>query len=133
MCSKLRMCHLSKAEASEFYAVHQRQPFFEALTDFMSSGKILAMELVSSDGIAKWQALIGPTSPATARSEAPQSLRAQFGSDDMKNAFHGSDAPDTAEKARSNVLPDVLPLMLRLLTSACGTFKTWAGLSKAAV
>jgi Nucleoside diphosphate kinase len=38
-CSKLRMCHLSKAEAAAFYQVHRDKPFFEKLTSFMSSGE----------------------------------------------------------------------------------------------
>ena len=94
--SKLRMCQLSKAEACAFYEVHQSKPFFEKLTDFMSSGKMVAMELVATNAIGKWRNLIGPTDSETARSEAPASLRAQFGTDNTKNACHGSDAPDTA-------------------------------------
>lgn len=91
------MCHLSKQEACAFYAVHEGKPFFEKLTDFMSSGRIVAMELMAPDAIAKWRALIGPTNSETARAEAPKSLRALFGTDNTQNACHGSDAPETAE------------------------------------
>jgi nucleoside-diphosphate kinase len=101
MCSKMRMCKLSKAEACSFYEVHQGKPFYEKLTDFMSSGKILAMELVASDAIAKWRQLIGPTNSETARQQAPHSLRARFGTDNTMNACHASDAPDTAAQVRS--------------------------------
>ena len=103
MCSKLRMCKLSKGEACQFYEVHQGKPFYEKLTDFMSSGNIVAMELVASDAIAKWRRLIGPTNAETAREQAPQSLRAQFGTDNTQNACHGSDAPDTAAHVRSSM------------------------------
>lgn len=103
-CSKLRMCHLSKAEACAFYEVHQGKPFFEKLTTFISSGKIVAMELVTGNAIAKWRQLIGPTNSDTARSEAPDSLRAKFGTDGTQNACHGSDAPDTAAQVRSLTL-----------------------------
>jgi len=94
--NKLKMCHLSKHEACAFYAVHEERPFFETLTDFMSSGRIVAMELMAPDAIAKWRALIGPTNSQTARDEAPRSLRAQFGTDNTQNACHGSDSPETA-------------------------------------
>ena len=46
--------------------------------------------------IANWRALIGPTDSHKARTDAPQSLRAQFGTDNTQNACHGSDAPQTA-------------------------------------
>lgn len=45
----------------------------------MSSGPIIALELIGEGAINNWRALIGPTDSATARSEAPTSLRARFG------------------------------------------------------
>jgi len=52
--------------------------------------------LLHIGAIANWRALIGPTDSNKARAEAPQSLRAQFGTDGSQNACHGSDAPETA-------------------------------------
>ena len=40
------MCKLSLGEAQQFYAVHQGKPFYDTLTHFMSSGRVVAMELV---------------------------------------------------------------------------------------
>ena len=34
----LRMMQMSKHHAEGFYAVHRSRPFFDSLTDFMSSG-----------------------------------------------------------------------------------------------
>jgi len=79
-----------------FYAVHRGKPFYETLTDYMSSGRIIAMELLHHDAIAAWRELIGPTDCEVARQEAPQSIRARFGKDKTQNACHGSDAPETA-------------------------------------
>jgi len=45
----------------------------------MSSGPVIAFELIGEGAILNWRALIGPTDSATARSEAPASLRARFG------------------------------------------------------
>lgn len=50
------------------------------------------MELVADEAIAKWRQLIGPTNSLTAKSDAPESLRAMFGTDGTKNAVHGSDS-----------------------------------------
>ena len=47
LCSQMRLCKLSKAEVEQFYAVHCGKPFYERLTEFMSSGHVLAMELVA--------------------------------------------------------------------------------------
>ena len=42
----MKMCMLSLEEAQSFYAVHQGKPFYDTLTRFMSSGRVVAMELV---------------------------------------------------------------------------------------
>ena len=46
----------------------------------MTSGPVLAFEMMGSDAVHQWQALVGPTDSTIARSEAPHSLRAKFGS-----------------------------------------------------
>lgn len=53
------MCQLSKSSAEEFYAVHRGKPFYEALTSFMSSGPVVALELMAASGIRKWRDLLG--------------------------------------------------------------------------
>ena len=35
----MKMLHMSKRQAQGFYAVHRERPFFDSLTDFMSSGR----------------------------------------------------------------------------------------------
>jgi nucleoside diphosphate kinase len=58
----------------------------------MSSDFIVGIELVDNDSIKKWRSLIGPTNCQIARVEAPNSLRALFGQEGVRNACHGSDA-----------------------------------------
>ena len=41
----MKMLHINKAQAEGFYAVHVHRPFFESLTDFMSSGPIIVIAL----------------------------------------------------------------------------------------
>ncbi|MEZ5290294.1 MAG: nucleoside-diphosphate kinase [Vicinamibacterales bacterium] len=88
-----RMAHLSKAEAEGFYHVHAARPFFNALTDFMSSGPCLLLCLEAPDAIKKWRDLMGATDPAKAEAGT---LRKEFGASIDNNATHGSDAPETA-------------------------------------
>jgi len=61
------MVKLTKQDACQFYAEHQGKPFYENLTNYMSSDFIVALELVSDDAIKKWRELIGPTNSLTAK------------------------------------------------------------------
>ena len=92
--SGLKMLHLSKEEAKGFYIVHEDKPFYESLTDFMSSGRIVVMVLERENAIAHWREVTGVTDPALAE---PGTLRRMFGFSIERNAVHGSDSPATAE------------------------------------
>ena len=89
----IKSMYLTKAEAGGFYAVHKARPFFGELTDFMSSGKIVAMVLEAEGAILKWRDTMGATDPKKA---APGTIRCDLGTSIGTNCTHGSDAPDTA-------------------------------------
>jgi nucleoside-diphosphate kinase len=89
----IRSMRLTKDEAGGFYAVHRERPFFGELTDFMSSGKIIAMVLEAEGAIAKWRDAMGATDPKKA---ATGTIRHDLGTSIGNNVTHGSDAPDTA-------------------------------------
>ena len=87
----VRMTRLSKEQAKTFYAVHAGKKFFEGLTDFMSSGPIVALVLEGENAIPKYRELMGSTDSKKA---APGTLRQKFGTDVSQNAVHGSDSPE---------------------------------------
>ena len=89
----MRMLRLTKQQAEGFYAVHRGKPFFESLTTFMSSGRIVVMVLEAEDVINRLRAVMGATNPANA---AEGTLRKRFATSIEHNVIHGSDAPDTA-------------------------------------
>ena len=89
----MKMIHMTKAQAEGFYAVHRQRPFFESLTDFMSSGPAVVMVLEAEDAISRYRELMGATNFKDA---APGTIRADFATDIEKNVVHGSDAPETA-------------------------------------
>jgi len=89
----MKMLHLTKKEAEGFYAVHKERPFFNDLTDFMSSGPCLVMALEGADAIKKNRELMGATNPADADAGT---IRADFADSIDNNVVHGSDAPETA-------------------------------------
>ncbi|PRP76189.1 hypothetical protein PROFUN_13735 [Planoprotostelium fungivorum] len=95
-----RQLQLSTDIAQEFYAEHLGKPFFEKLTNFMSSGPVTAMVLSRVNAIKAWRSLMGPTNPVAAAEQFPNSLRALYGDKEntTMNATHGSDARLSAQR-----------------------------------
>ena len=89
----LKMIHLSKKQAEGFYQVHRERPFFESLTDFMSSGPCVVMVLEGDGAISRVRAIMGATNPEDAE---PGTIRKDFASGIEKNIVHGSDSPESA-------------------------------------
>ena len=89
----MKMIHMTKEQAKGFYAVHRERPFFEGLTDFMSSGPAVVMVLEGENVIARYRDLMGATDYKEA---AEGTIRKEFATDIEKNVVHGSDAPETA-------------------------------------
>jgi hypothetical protein len=50
--------------------------------------------------IIRWKRMIGDKDPAEAKVKDPNCLRAKYGVDIIKNAFHGSDDPKAANRER---------------------------------
>jgi len=90
----MKMIRMSKKEAKGFYKVHEGKPFFESVTDFMSSGPCVVMILQAEDGISRYRKLMGATNYKEAE---PGTIRKDFATDIEKNVVHGSDSMETAE------------------------------------
>lgn len=88
-----RMVELSKEEAGKFYSVHKERSFFDALTDYMTSGRIVPMVLEKENAITDLRILIGATDPAEADCGT---LRDEIGVDKQRNSVHASDSPESA-------------------------------------
>lgn len=97
---------MTPEQTSDFYAEHYGKMFFPSLVAYMSSGPILALVLARQSAIAFWRQLIGPTNTQKARDQAPESLRAIYGTDSTKNALHGSDSYSSAEREIHFFFPD---------------------------
>ncbi|HVS03040.1 MAG TPA: nucleoside-diphosphate kinase [Thermoanaerobaculia bacterium] len=90
-----RVLHLSRQQAGEFYAVHRERPFYDSLVRFMTSGPCMPLALEREDAVAHLRRVMGATDPAKAD---PGTLRAQHAESIERNAIHGSDSPENAEK-----------------------------------
>jgi nucleoside-diphosphate kinase len=89
----MKLIQMTKTQAQGFYAVHKERPFFDSLTDFMTSGPVVVMILSGENAIAKWREMMGATNFEDA---AEGTIRREFATDIEKNVVHGSDAPETA-------------------------------------
>ena len=90
----LKMMRLSLAEAEKFYEVHKERPFYGELTDFMSSGPIIAAVLEKDNAVEDYRKLIGATNPENAEEGT---IRKLYASNIQENAVHGSDSDENAE------------------------------------
>ncbi len=95
---KVKLTRLTKLQAEDFYQEHRDRSFFEDLVGYITSGPVLAMELMRSNAVLGWRSLLGPTDATKARDSAPNSVRAKFGTDKTENAAHGSDSKESAAR-----------------------------------
>ena len=86
---------MSKDEANEFYSVHSNKPFYDELTDFMSSGFSMVLALEKENAVQEWRNTIGATNPEDAEEGT---IRKDFASSLSENAVHGSDSDENATK-----------------------------------
>lgn len=93
--SALKMIKLSPEKAAAFYKEHEGKPFFNELTQFMTSGPIVVIVLSGDEAISKNRTLMGATDPAKA---GEGTLRKDFAKSVTKNAVHGSDSKDSAAR-----------------------------------
>jgi len=89
----MKMMEITKEQAEGFYAVHAGKPFFDSLTDFMSSGPIVVLALEKENAIADLRELMGATNPAHAKEGT---IRKKWAENIENNAIHGSDGDETA-------------------------------------
>lgn len=89
-----KMIQMNVEQAKGFYHVHEKQPFFQDLIKFMTSGPSLILVLSGPNAIQKNREIMGATNPAQAGSHT---IRARYGDNIERNAVHGSDSPETAK------------------------------------
>ena len=85
---------ITKAEAEEFYKVHQTKPFYNDLCSYLSSGPIVVMILEKEDAILGNRMIMGATDPKKADEGT---IRKKFGVSIDKNSVHGSDSVENAK------------------------------------
>lgn len=89
----MKLIHQTRRQAEGFYEVHRGKPFYDGLTEFMSSGPCVVMVLEKEGAVKAWRDLMGATDPAKADEGT---IRQEFGSSVGENATHGSDSDENA-------------------------------------
>lgn len=89
----MKLTHMTKERAGQFYEVHKERPFYGELCDFMSSGPIVAAILEKDNAVEDFRKLIGATNPANAE---PGTIRKLYATSVGENAVHGSDSDENA-------------------------------------
>ena len=90
-----KLIKMSLLQAQGFYSVHKGKPFYEELTEFMSSGQSMVLALEKDNAVTAWRETIGATNPEEA---AEGTIRFDFATSIGENAVHGSDTDENAKK-----------------------------------
>ena len=90
-----KIIKMSLVQTQGFYDIHKGKPFYEELTEFMSSSQAMVIALQKENAVSAWRETIGATNPKEA---AEGTIRRDFATSIGENAVHGSDSDDNAKK-----------------------------------
>ena len=91
---KDKKIQIAKAEAEQFYKVHEIKPFYNDLCAYLSSGPIVVMVLEKENAVLGNRELMGATKPEDA---VEGTIRKKYGISIDKNSVHGSDSVENAK------------------------------------
>ncbi len=93
--AQMKLETISADTAGQHYAEHTERPFFGELVDFITSGPLVAMEVVGDNAVAGMRQLIGATNPIEANTG---SIRGDFATIIGENLVHGSDSVESGTR-----------------------------------
>ena len=90
-----KLMQMSSELAEKHYAEHIGKPFFEDLTNFITSGPVFAMVWQWDNVVNTARKMMGKTNPSESD---PGTIRGDFGVVTNRNIIHGSDSLESAER-----------------------------------
>src|SRR6056297_543395 len=93
----IKVLNMPRERAEEHYAEHQDKPFYDDLTDFITSGPVVPMVWEGQDATRQVRQIIGDTDPAEA---APGTIRGDYALDLGRNVVHAADHEDPGANER---------------------------------
>eukprot|EP00493_Phyllostaurus_siculus_P011698 UN11864 len=94
MCGA-KLIHVNKKFAEQHYIDLKKKPFYGGLTDFLSSGPVMAMCWKGKGVVKTGRKMLGATDPAASE---PGTIRGDYSIDIGRNICHGSDSVASAEE-----------------------------------
>jgi nucleoside-diphosphate kinase len=90
--SAMQMFYMDKPTAAEFLEIYRGVlPEFVPYCEEMTNGPCIVMEVRQENAVDAFRSLAGPLDPEIAKNLRPNTLRARFGCDRVKNAVHCTD------------------------------------------
>ena len=90
-----KLMQMSSELAEKHYAEHIGKPFFEDLTNFITSGPVFAMVWQGDNVVNTARKMMWKTNPSESD---PGTIRGDFGVVTNRNIIHGSDSLESAER-----------------------------------
>ncbi|XP_017456126.1 thioredoxin domain-containing protein 3 isoform X2 [Rattus norvegicus] len=104
--TQMKEMHLTPEHASKVYFKITGKDFYKNVLDVLSSGMSVVMILTKWNAVGEWRRMMGPVDPEEAKLLSPNSLRARYGIDVLRNAVHGASNMSEAATAISNVFTE---------------------------
>jgi adenylate kinase family enzyme/nucleoside diphosphate kinase len=98
---------LTQVRAEEFYRDHADESYFNSMVKYVTSGPVVVMVLCRLEAVACLNQLLGPDNGKDARKMFPNSIRAKFGKDGIRNAVHGSENLKAAQREVGFFFPEM--------------------------
>lgn len=86
---------LGQKQATLFYQEHKEKPFFKELTNYITSGPVIAQVLQGENVISNARKIIGDTDPKRAKKGT---IRGDLAESIEANLVHGSDSEESAKR-----------------------------------
>jgi nucleoside-diphosphate kinase len=90
--------------AAQFYAEHVGKPFYPRLSEFMKSGRTVAVVLHRNNAVELLRKLVGNTDYEKAN---PGTIRYLYGETITRNAVHASDSNESADREIHLIFPEI--------------------------
>lgn len=103
--ANMKMVQLTADQVAECYPIKDVVDKM-SIINHLTSGPVVALELLGENSIARWHELAGPEDSERARSTAASSLRARYGRDETRNAVHVSENAEAAARELQYFFPD---------------------------
>ncbi|XP_066601082.1 nucleoside diphosphate kinase homolog 7 isoform X2 [Prorops nasuta] len=106
--TNINMVNLTEDDVTELFKDKENIDLTAFLT-YLTSGPVVALEVLGENGIARWLEFLGPNDSKEARETAPQTLRARYGIDSMRNVVYSCDNSEEIDKALDMFFPKKKP------------------------